>query len=308
MKRIEFHAMGSRMMAAVDGDSRAAEEALQRVPEWFEEWEQVLSRFRPDSELSRLNRSTGRPVEVSETLWEVFHAAREAERFTAGLVTPTVLEALLLAGYDHSFELLPPAISGDGWTPAASPDLSTAVGWEASTRTLILPEAVRLDLGGVAKGWAAQRAAKRLARYAPALVDAGGDIAVSGLRKGGIKWPVGIGDPFHPENYFEILDLGGGGVATSGKDYHRWQREGAWMHHIIDPRSGSPAVTDILTATVVAPTVLVAEAAAKAALILGSQAGLDWIDTHAELAVVLVLEGGEALYSVRMKDYLRRSS
>lgn len=247
-------------------------------------------------------------MEVSETLWEVFHAAREAERFTAGLVTPTVLEALLLAGYDHSFELLPPAVSGVGWTPVASPDLSTAVGWEASTRTLILPEVVRLDLGGVAKGWAAQRAAKRLARYAPALVDAGGDIAVSGLRKGGVKWSVGISDPFHPEAYFETLDLGGGGVTTSGTDYHRWQREGAWMHHIIDPRSGSPAMTDILTATVVAPTVLAAEAAAKAALILGSQAGLDWIEAHTGLAGVLVLEGGEALYSARMKNYLWRSS
>jgi thiamine biosynthesis lipoprotein len=308
MKRIEFHAMGSRMMAAVDDDSAAAARALGRVPAWFEEWEQVLSRFRPDSELSRLNRSAGRPVKVSATLWEVFHAAREAERFTAGLVTPIALDALIAAGYDRSFELLPPVRAGCGGTPAALPDLATAVGWDAPTRSLVLPEAVHLDLGGVAKGWSAQRAAERLARCSPALVDASGDIAVSGARSSGAAWPVGINDPFHSGSYFETLALRGCGVATSGKDYHRWLWDGAWAHHIIDPRSGLPAVTDVLAATVIAATALEAEAAAKAVLILGSRAGMDWLEADPTLAGVFVLDGGDALFSRRMENYLWRQT
>ena len=82
MKRIEFHAMGSRMLALLDSTSSETEEALRRVPAWFEEWEQTLSRFRPGNELDRLNRSNGLPLAVSKTLWEVFQAARTAEQFT----------------------------------------------------------------------------------------------------------------------------------------------------------------------------------------------------------------------------------
>jgi thiamine biosynthesis lipoprotein len=185
MKQIEFGAMGSRMLAAVDSISPEAEEALGRVPGWFEQWEQALSRFRPDSELNQLNRSTGQPVAVSGILWEVFHAAREAERFTAGLVTPTALDALLQAGYDRTFALVPPVKTAPIWTVPDLPDLSTAIGWDEASRTLVLPARVHLDLGGIAKGWAAAKAAGRLARYGPALVDAGGDIAVGKARPGG---------------------------------------------------------------------------------------------------------------------------
>ena len=107
MKKIEFRAMGSRMLALVDSNSGEADEILNRLPAWFEEWEQSLSRFRPGNELDRLNHSDGRPMAVSQTLWDVFQAACNAEKFTSGLVTPTVLDALVSAGYDRSFESLP---------------------------------------------------------------------------------------------------------------------------------------------------------------------------------------------------------
>jgi thiamine biosynthesis lipoprotein len=306
MKRLEFHAMGSRMLAVVDSPSPAAGRLLQRVPGWFEEWEQALSRFRFDSELSRLNRSAGRPMPVSETLWEVFQAAREIELETGGLVRPTVLDALTRAGYDRSFELLPAA-----GAPAAAegpdlPDLATAVGWEESTRSLCLPETVHLDFGGVAKGWAAEQAAGRLGRSGPALVDAGGDIAVSGPRPGGGAWPIGVRDPFQAEGHFETLRVERGGVATSGIDYHRWQQGGAWNHHIIDPRTGRPAATDLLTVTIVASDAIRAEAAAKAVLILGAAAGMDWLEADPGLAGLLVLQSGERRYSRHMQSYLWR--
>lgn len=304
MKRIEFHAMGSRMLAVVDSASPRAEKVLNQVPAWFEEWEQALSRFRTDSELSRLNRSGGRPVRVSDTLWEVFHATREAERFTAGLVTPTVLDALLEAGYDRSFELLPPVQTADLETILKLPDLSTAISWDGPARTLTLPESVHLDLGGIGKGWAAQNAVKRLSTYGSALVDAGGDIAISGPRPDGEAWSVGIHDPFQPDTHFETLKLSRCGVATSGKDYHRWRRDGVWYHHIIDPRTGRPAATNVLAATVIAPTAVQAEAAAKAALILGSWEGMDWLEADPGLAGVLVLDSGDYLYSQRMGNYL----
>ena len=300
--------MGCRMLAVLDSPSPEAKRTLQRVPAWFEEWEQSLSRFRPESELNRLNRSSGRGFAVSQSLWEVFHAAREAEAFTGGLVRPTMLDALVEAGYDQSFELLraegrvPPATVLDGQRSTSE------IRWDEETRSLTVPESVQLDFGGVAKGWAAQKAVERLAQHGPALVDAGGDIAVSGPNAEGLPWAIGIRDPFQPATHFETLGVECGGVATSGTDYHRWLQGGVWNHHLIDPATGLPAETDVLTATVIAPDAMRAEAAAKAVVIGGSRSGLKWLEAEEALAGVLVLQSGETLYSRRMPAYLWRSS
>jgi len=304
MKRIEFHAMGSRMLALLDSTSSEAEEALRRVPAWFEEWEQTLSRFRPGNELDRLNRSNGLPLAVSKTLWEVFQAARTAEQFTGGLVTPTVLDALVGVGYDRSFEGIPCMQTGHSYASPVLSDLSGIVVWDVPTRSLVLPDSVHLDLGGIAKGWAADQAVRRLSLYGPALVNAGGDIAISGSLSDGQAWPIGIDDPFQADTHFETLKLTRSGVATSGKDYHRWLKDGVWQHHIIDPRTGLPADTDVMAATVVAPTVMEAEAAAKAVLIMGSVSGLEWLEADSGLAGVVVLENGYHIYSQNMEKYL----
>jgi thiamine biosynthesis lipoprotein len=149
-----------------------------------------------------------------------------------------------------------------------------------------------LDFGGIAKGWAAHQTARRLGMYGPALVDAGGDIAVSSLQADGQPWRIGVADPFEPDHSLAVLGLGRCGVATSGRDFRRWHQDGRPSHHIIDPRTGQPAETDVLTATVIAPDVLQAEAAAKKALILGSQDGLAWLEAHPGLTGLLVLEDG----------------
>jgi thiamine biosynthesis lipoprotein len=163
---------------------------------------------------------------------------------------------------------------------------------------------LRLDLGGVAKGWAAQRAMRKLERFGPALVDAGGDIAISGLRSGGRPWLVGIDDPRQEGESIGTLRLGRCGVATSGRDYRRWKQDGRWKHHIIDPRTGEPAVTDVLTATVIAQTVLDAEMAAKVVLILGSRKGLAWLEGRPGYAGVLVTDGGDVLTSKSLENIL----
>jgi len=292
------------MLAVLDSTASEAEEVLARLPVWFEEWEQVLSRFRPDSELNTLNRSGGRPVAVSKTLWDVFQTARTAEHFTAGLVVPTVLDALLEAGYDRSFETLPIIQTGYSDTAPGLFNSSGVIVWDVRSRSLVLDESVHLDLGGIAKGWAADQAVQRLSGKGPVLVEAGGDIAISGLRSDGQAWSVGVADPNRPGTHFEILKLGRCGVATSGKDYHRWIRDGVWYHHIIDPRTGLPAKTDVLSVTVIAPTVMEAEAAAKAVLILGSQDGLDWLEADSGLAGILVLDNGNCIYSRNMEKYL----
>jgi thiamine biosynthesis lipoprotein len=170
--------------------------------------------------------------------------------------------------------------------------------------SICLPPNLRLDFGGIAKGWAAHQTVKRLKASGPALMNAGGDIAISGPRLDNEPWLVGISNPFKPSQDYAILRLYGGGIATSGKDRRRWMQGSLLNHHIIDPRTGQPAVTDILTATVIAPTVMEAEAAAKAVFLLGSQAGLDWLEADSALACLLVLDDGQVISSQRAEEYL----
>ena len=304
--KLEFKAMGCRMIAIVDNPLQDAPQLLQQVPAWFEEWEQSLSRFRADSELNRLNRSAGWPIQVSQTLWDVFLAAVEAEAASEGLVRASVLEALVAAGYDRSFDLLPrerATAPVSGWGPVSS---LAEINVDEATRTICLPTDMQLDFGGVAKGWAAHQATKRLAEYGAALVSAGGDIAISAEQTNGELWLIGIDDPFKTGEYIEKVMLGECGIATSGTDYRRWKQGGRWNHHIIDPRTGQPAQTDIVSATVVAPTAMTAEMAAKAVLISGSENGLEWIEARPELSAMLVLETGDILYSTHMEQFLWR--
>lgn len=299
---LEFHAMGSEMLAAVERTAKSP--TLPHVPEWFEEWEQVLSRFRYDSELTRLNQTHEQPVPVSETLWDVFQAARKAAQMTDGLVTPTLLDAILEAGYDRPFNVLPyqtmfipaPCIT------AAQP--LTAIRINDSARTITLPLDISLDFGGIAKGWAAHQAMQRLQDEGPTLVNAGGDIAISGPRADGNPWQIGVMDPFHRDKEIETLYLNACGIATSGKDRRRWTRNGVLQHHIIDPLTGQPAETDLLTVTVIAPNVMEAEAAAKTIFILGGRVGLEWLDARHDLAGLLIFDNGQMLYSRKLEKYL----
>jgi thiamine biosynthesis lipoprotein len=313
------------------------------VPSWFEHWEQHLSRFRPNSELRRLNRSSGQGMPVSHTLWEVVHASLRSARASDGLVSPTILQALEVAGYDRSFEAhvtradgqeavqqnggggpeIGPrarnaarsatAVVADDATGSASthgapiaPSAWKSVLCDPRNRTLRLPPGVRLDLGGVAKGWAADQAARELGAHGPALVDAGGDIAVTAPPTGEPGWRVGVADPCAPDGQVALLCVAHAGVATSGRDYRRWRHNGHWQHHLIDPRTGRPADTDVLTATVVAPSTERAEMAAKAALLLGSRDGLAWLDARSDLAGLLVRQDGQVLLSRRMPGYVWR--
>lgn len=306
------------MYAAVDSDDPDAGAALAGIPRRFEVWEQCLSRFRETSELSALNRRSGQTVRVSETLWKVARLALQAGAQTDGLITPTILDALEAAGYDHSMSEPIAAPSSDAAASASymSPRLPVSVSlpprvadWRSvrmdpRRRTITLPHGARLDVAGVAKGWAADQAARYLGRFAPALVNASGDIAVSGPRADGSAWANTIENPFGRVDDTPLMLLSYEGEATSSRGYRRWLRGNKWQHHIIDPRTGAPADTDVFTATAIAPTCAEAEVAAKAAFILGSRAGIEWIEARPHLAAFLILENGEHVSSSRFRDYI----
>ncbi|MBI5951764.1 MAG: FAD:protein FMN transferase [Chloroflexi bacterium] len=304
LHRLSFRAMGGDMVALLEDDSASQPSILEEVPNWFEGWEQSLSRFRADSELSRLNQTFDQPVKVSDTLWDVFQYALSAETITNGLVTPTVFDAVLEAGYDQSFDILPRYQNHHGLRVMTVVNPLSMVIWDEKSQTICLPYGARLDFGGVAKGWAAHQTAERLKNHGSAVMNAAGDIAISGPLANGEPWKIGVRNPFERDTDFETLELGRCGVATSGRDRRRWSQNGIPRHHIIDPYTGQPAETDVMTATIVAPTVMEAEAAAKAVLILGGEEGMKWIESDPTLAGIIVLENGHTYYSQRMNKYL----
>ena len=219
MHKLEFRAMGTQMMVAVDDDAPEVGRQLEQVSAWFEEWEQILSRFREDSELSLLNRADGEPVRVSPVLWELIELSFNAEKQSHGLISPALLPALEYAGYSQSFEFVAAGATQNLANQIAETNLSLAV-LDGETHTVTLPKGMRLDFGGVAKGWAAERAKEKLKHLGAVLVDAGGDIAAHIPMDSEIGWEISIQDPLGG-GALEIINLCEGGTATSGRDRRR---------------------------------------------------------------------------------------
>jgi len=258
----------------------------------FADVESHLSRFRADSELSRLNKRTGRgAVLVSSLLYRVLAQALAAARQTDGIFDPTVLPMLRQAGYDRSFELLADTSDDHPLLPVQS----GRSGWrqvclDPANNAVKLPVGVAIDLGGIAKGWTVDRASELLQAWGPSLVDAGGDMRASGL-PGGEPWPVAVEDPFHPGQEIATLGLNNCAVATSTVGKRHWQRNGQCFHHLIDPRTGTSADSDLHTVTALAPSAMEAEIAAKTALLLGSVAGAAWLRRKDNPAILIQHSG-----------------
>lgn len=299
MLTIEFDTMGCHARAFLEAEGADARAALERLPAWFATRERILTRFDPTSALARLNQR-GTEARVDEVLWSAIDVALGAAEATDGLVTPTILSALDAAGYDRSFAGLERDQHGALAAEQRVPDWR-GIERDEATRSIRLPQGVRLDLGGTAKGWCADLAASSLARLGPALVDLGGDIAAAATRE---PWLIAVEDPRRAGDTLELVRLRAGGIATSGRDFRRWKRAGVERHHLIDPRTGAPARTDVWSATVLGPSAPEAEIAAKRVLLEGSRAGMDWIATRTDLAALVVREDGTMLQSARFAEHV----
>ncbi len=272
------------------------------LPAEVEAIEARLSRFRAASELMALNVQAGQWVTASDVLFENVQAAKQASRLTDGMFNPLVLPALVAAGYDRSFpEIRHPETTHP--VPAAD---WRGIGLRPTTREVRIPAESALDLGGVAKGWTAARLADELAAYGPCLVNIGGDLVARGAPQGLPGWEVSVEDPFD-HHALATLWLRDAALVTSGTDFRRWtSAKGVEKHHIVDPRTGSPAETDVLTVTVHHPHAPTAEAYAKAVLLRGAQAGLDWLQSQWNAAGLVVRRDGAVLATADFSDLIQQ--
>jgi thiamine biosynthesis lipoprotein len=278
-----FDCFGSSCAAYVTGEGSAGSsgEAASLARVELRRWHARFSRFCPTSELSRLNADPRRSVPVSPLMARLAHAACEAGALTRGLVDATLIDDIESAGYRRdlgaplplaeALVLAPPRIPA---TPAATP------GWkllevDLANAIVTRPPGVKLDSGGLAKGLFADVLGELLADHPSFAIDCGGDLAIGGAAH--VTRPVLVESPFdgRPLHTFHLSHAG---VATSGIGRRSWlDSEGAPAHHLLDPATGRPAFTGIVQVTALAPSALLAEIHAKAAILSGPRAARGWL-------------------------------
>jgi thiamine biosynthesis lipoprotein len=258
LEALRFEALGGACELYSLSTDRTSDLAAVRA--WIDAMHDRFTRFAPDSELSRLNAAAGDWVDVSPELEALLRQSLAAYVSSSGLVHVGVLPALLAAGYTRDFAAGQTPATGEIVIPPPLPEMLTL----APGRARLAPRTM-IDLGGIAKGWLADRAVERLGPNS--LANLAGDLRARGEGPDGNGWPVGFGPT--------TVLLKDTGAATSGTGGRRW---GERSHHLIDPRTGLPADSDLTEVSVIAPTGAEAEVLAKTALLLGREAGARFLD------------------------------
>lgn len=265
--------MGSDCHVMVTGGPpHLLEDSLARI----EDLEQKWSRFRSTSEVSTLNNRAGTPVIISPETEELLQRALDARALTGGLFEPTILGDLIRAGYDRPFEQIE-----DETESGVSNMIQGSI--NLIGRTALIAPGVGFDPGGIGKGLAADIVGREAmaAGAGGVCVNIGGDVRVSGQPGFGGNWPISIDHP-EMEQPLAVVEISDGAVATSTSLIRRWDVDGQTRHHLIDPSTGRPAVTDLELVAIIAGSAWLAEAWTKAAFLTP---GTRWLDLMAEVGL-----------------------
>ncbi len=275
-------------LVVTDPDARVAGARLLHAE--LDRMDLLASRFRDDSELSRLHRAGGRQVRVSDELLETVVIALRAAEATGGAVDPTVGRAMERIGYDRDFSLVASGVPGRLPAAAEVPGWRTVEVDERSA-TIRIPEGVVLDLGATAKALAADRTASRVRRECGCgvLVSLGGDVSVAGAPPGGFA--IGLGDDCRvtdPEA--GTVAVRSGGLATSGIAVRHWRLGTDEVHHLLDPATGLPVAPWWRTVTVCAASCVDANTASTASMVMGPAAP-SWLEARSLPARLVAVDG-----------------
>ncbi|HET7507272.1 MAG TPA: FAD:protein FMN transferase [Solirubrobacterales bacterium] len=299
---LTFDAMGShvRMLIGEPGPGMAPPaQAAEQGRRFVEEFDAALSRFKPESELCRLNADPRERVPASELMRRAVEAGIFAAERSGGLVDPTLVGEIEEAGYVASRAGMTGLPLGEALAdaPARRPARPRPEqrwrGFRVDDEAgeVVRPPGLRFDTGGTGKGLAADMLAAALRGYSRFIVDCGGDIRIGGADALVHPYEVFVEHPISGDRA-HVLRLGSGGVATSGINVRIWRGEdGRCAHHLLDPASGEPAWTGLVGATALGGTALEAETLSKAALLSGPERGRELL---AERGGLLIHDSGRA--------------
>jgi FAD:protein FMN transferase len=265
----------------------AVEPAVQRALAWFETVERICTRFDPTSEVMQLLNQVGTPVKVSTLLFEVAAFAMSLAEQTEGAFDPTIGATMEQLGFNTNYR------TGEAiHTPIDDDRASTSfkeVRLDRRAQTILLRRPLILDLNAVSKGAAIDLAGRELASYPDVSVEAGGDLVVRGHNQAGDLWHIGIQHPRAEGLLARTLRLTDTAVCTSG-DYERRASSAGSEGHILDGRTGQP-VTDLASVTVVAPTAMAADGLSTAAMVLGRERGLRFLEAQGVGGLLIAGDG-----------------
>lgn len=293
---LTFDAMGShvRLLIGEPGPGMApAADAAEQGRRFVEDFDRALSRFKPDSELCRLNADPRERVPASELMRRAVEAGVLAAEWSDGLVDPTLIGEIEQAGYVASRAGMSGVPLADALAdaperrPASPRPEQRWRGFEVDDEAgeVVRPAGLRFDTGGTGKGLAADMLAANLRGYSRFIVDCGGDIRIGGADALVRPYEVYVEHPITGDRAY-VLRLGSGGVATSGINVRIWRDEnGHYSHHLLDPASGHPAWTGLVGATALGATALEAETLSKAALLSGSERGRELLGEQGGILV-----------------------
>ena len=286
--KLSFFAMNTKVTVTLA--DRTQSRRLQEVRDLFAAFENRFSRFRADSELGNLNRRGAGKVSVSPEMIDLLEECRHFSEATGGIFNPLILGQLEASGYTRSFEWIKDGVSRSTARRSLVPALEIELDFAGNE--VMLPEGTRLDFGGIGKGYAVDRSVELLGDGGY-LIDAGGDIFASGCNAQGEPWRIDVANPRQPNESLATLALVDQAVATSWTVKRRWRvgDSDGFANHLIDPRNGVPVENGVLGVTVVAGSTAAADVFAKTALILGSDAGPDFLSQQGADGL-MVLEDG----------------
>jgi FAD:protein FMN transferase len=259
---------------------------LPAVEAFFHRFEARFSRFLSNSELTRFNLRKTPTAAVSDEMFDLLSECLRLFEETGGVFNPLVLQSLEAAGYDVSFERV--RGSNRVRTPTQALPSLDRLQLDKAHCTASLPLGMRLDFGGIGKGYAVDLAATLLAEAGGCLVDAGGDIYAAGLGPDGGPWRIDVADPTSPDSRLDVVALSNQAIATSWTTRRRWQTPNGWAHHLIDARTGLPAETGVIGSTVIADRAVEADVFAKCALLLGPDAGIAFLETRGSQGLLVL--------------------
>lgn len=287
------------------GNSGKAGRAKEKLFDEMKRLEQLLSYTDPSSDVTKINGAAGKgPVQVSPETAEVIQKALRSASLSEGAFDPTVAPLLELWGFPGDDFRVPRAEEIEEKRLLVDYRLVQS---DADAGTVFLPRSgMALDLGGIAKGYIVDRGLELLsgAGIEHALINAGGDIGITGPKPDGSAWRIGVKHPRRQGDLIAVISWSRKGAVVTSGDYERFfEEEGVRYHHILDPRTGYPART-MLSATVTAPTVAEADALATAIFGLGPHRGLELVESLPGVEALLVTPQFEVLISSGLRAFV----
>lgn len=294
---LEFRAMGSPCRIVVDADASTEAAEVRRLI-WL--LEDRWSRFLATSEVSALNRAAGRVTVLSEPTYKLVSAAVQATDATGGLFNPLMLYQLESHGYREPWSESPPTPSGQPVAPATTEPIVLYPEIDA----VRIPEGCRFDPGGIGKGLAIDLAVElcQSRGLSWASIELGGDLKVYGLPWYGPEWTIGVANPFQAERDIASFTISGGAVTTSTTMKRRWSAAGRHYHHLLDPGTGQPSASDLVSVTTCSEVAWWAEVVAKSALLAGSARAAGLLDEFGIPGAMVTVDGSVLTGGRRPKD------